>query len=72
MSTLSPQQAVQALVDAKWSEARIARAVGTSQPTIHRLKRGLQKRVAFDVGMRLVSIAGLLEVEDEQCHGGNP
>lgn len=72
MSTISPQQAVQALVEAKWSEARIARAVGTSQPTIHRLKHGLQKRVAFDVGMRLVSIAGLLAAEEEQCAGDRP
>ncbi|MDT3467913.1 hypothetical protein [Stenotrophomonas maltophilia] len=57
MSTLSPQQAVQVLVKAKWSEARIAKAVGTSQPTIHRLKRGTQKSVAFEVGTKLVAIA---------------
>lgn len=57
MSTISPQQAVKALVKAKWSEARIAKAVGTSQPTIHRLKHGAQKRVAFDIGTKLVAIA---------------
>jgi len=58
MSTNSPQQAVQALVKAGWSESRIAKEVGTSQPTIHRLKRGSQKTVAFEVGAALLRLAG--------------
>ncbi|WP_447940117.1 hypothetical protein [Pseudoxanthomonas mexicana] len=57
MSILSPQEAVQVLVAAKWSEARIAKAAGTSQPTIHRLKRGSQRTVAFEVGAELIRLA---------------
>jgi len=40
MSEMTPKEAVQTLVQAGWSEARIARAIGTSQPTVHRIKRG--------------------------------
>jgi len=40
MSDMTPQQAVEALVKSGCSEARIAREIGTSQPTVHRIKRG--------------------------------
>lgn len=66
MSILSPQEAVQVLVAAEWSESRIARAAGTSQPTIHRLKRGLQKSVSFEVGTELVRLARALPVVGEK------
>ena len=64
MSILSPQEAVQALVAAKWSESRIAKAAGTSQPTIHRLKRGMQRTVAFEVGAELIRLA--IDLAEEQ------
>lgn len=57
MSTLTPHEAVQRLVQANWSESRIAKAAGTSQPTIHRLKRGIQRTVAFELGTQLVRLA---------------
>jgi len=59
------------LVQAKWSEARIAKAVGTSQPTIHRLKHGTQKRVGFEVGTKLVAIAGDLPDDSSGCDIGD-
>jgi hypothetical protein len=65
MSILSPQDAVQVLVAAKWSEARIAKAAGTSQPTIHRLKHGTQRTVAFEVGAELIRLARELPREGE-------
>lgn len=37
---LSPQDIVQRLCDAGWSQQRIAAAVGTTQPTINRIKVG--------------------------------
>lgn len=55
---MSPQDAVQYLISAGWSEARIAAGVGTSQPTIHRLKHGRVTRgVSFEVGLALVQLA---------------
>lgn len=69
MSILSPHEAVQALVAAKWSESRIAKAAGTSQPTIHRLKRGTQRTVAFEVGAELIRLACGVAAEAEQEQG---
>lgn len=57
MNELTPHQAVAYLAEAGWSESRIAREAGTSQPTIHRLKHGKQLNVSFDVGLRLVRLA---------------
>lgn len=55
---MSPREAVERLLKADWSEARIAAAVGTSQPTIHRIKRGLLKRgVTFELGTALIDLA---------------
>jgi len=53
----SPRDAAVALGNALWSEARIAAACGTSQSTIHRIKRGTQKTVSFEVGTALVFLA---------------
>lgn len=53
---MTPQEAVLKLGECDWTEARIAREVGTSQPTIHRIKHGSQ-RVTFDVGTKLVELA---------------
>jgi len=59
MNAPTPTQAVLKLVRAGWSESRIAKEVGTSQPTIHRVKHG-QKSVAFDIGLALVRLAETL------------
>lgn len=69
MSILSPHAAVQALVAAKWSESRIAKAAGTSQPTIHRLKRGTQRTVAFEVGAELIRLAADVAAEQASARG---
>ncbi|MBB4722720.1 helix-turn-helix domain-containing protein [Xanthomonas euvesicatoria] len=57
MNEPTPAQAVLRLVEAGWSESRIAKEVGTSQPTIHRIKHG-QRSVAFEIGTALVRLAG--------------
>ncbi|MEB1136037.1 helix-turn-helix domain-containing protein [Xanthomonas campestris pv. campestris] len=59
MNDSLPAQAVLKLVQAGWSESRIAKEVGTSQPTVHRIKHG-QKSVAFGVGLALVRLADSL------------
>ncbi|MBB4726373.1 helix-turn-helix domain-containing protein [Xanthomonas arboricola] len=56
MNEPTPTQAVLRLVEAGWSESRIAKEVGTSQPTIHRIKHG-QRSVAFEIGTALVRLA---------------
>lgn len=41
---LSPQEIVQRLCDAGWSQQRIAAAVGTTQPTINRIRVGKKEK----------------------------
>ena len=53
---MSPQDAVNKLVAAGWTEQRIAVEAGASQPTINRIKNGGQ-RASFDVGQRLIAMA---------------
>ncbi len=55
MSDMTPKQAVQTLVHAGWSEARIAKEIGTSQPTIHRIKRG-HDRAAYQTVKSLLAL----------------
>lgn len=55
---MTPQQAVERLINLGWSEARIAVEIGTSQPTIHRIKRGSQPRGAsFNTCTALIALA---------------
>lgn len=56
MSDPTPTDAVHALIRAGWSEARIAKESGTSQPTVHRVKKG-HPNVTFRVGLRLIQLA---------------
>lgn len=60
MHTPTPPEAVKMLVDAGWTEARIAKEAGTSQPTVHRVKNGHAK-VDFNLGVRLIRLAGALQ-----------
>lgn len=53
---MNPQTAVLILTEAGWSEQRIAAEVGTSQPTINRIKAGRQ-RASYAVGVALVELA---------------
>lgn len=51
---MTPSQAIQSLLDAGCTEAGIAKAVGTSQPTINRIKKGSAPR--YEVGARLMAL----------------
>jgi hypothetical protein len=54
---MNPRDAVLGLLAAGWSESRIAREVGASQPTIHRVKHGAQRRgLSFDLGRRVLDL----------------
>lgn len=73
MRPITPTEAVQLLAAAGWSEARIARAAETSQPTVHRIKHG-QVTVSFDLGIRLLHLAetikpGVVPPVTESAHG---
>jgi|GEM_PF-7037081 len=52
------QTAVKELVDAGWSENRIAEAVGhgTKQPTINRIKLGKTKHPRYELGVLIVEL----------------
>lgn len=54
---MTPQAAILALVAADWTEARIATATGTNQPTVNRIKSGKQKTCAFELGAALIALA---------------
>ncbi len=56
MRGMSPQDAVNKLAAAGWTEQRIASEAGTTQPTINRIKNGRQ-RASFDIGQSLVALA---------------
>ncbi|HVI60107.1 MAG TPA: helix-turn-helix transcriptional regulator [Luteimonas sp.] len=65
MDENTPTEAVEALVKAGWSEARIAKEAQTSQPTIHRVKNG-HANVTFGLGLRLIRLAqGLPAANDD-------
>lgn len=68
-----PRCATLALSRARWSEARIARACGCSQSTVHRFKCGVQATVTYEVGAVLVMTAHHLglQVPTSGCCGGH-
>ena len=65
---MTPQDAIHALIDAGWSEARIAREVNVSQPTVHRIKHDQNARGAdWQTGQALILLA---EKSKAQAAGG--
>lgn len=55
---MNPQQAVIDLLKSGWTQVDLANEVGTSQPTIHRIKSGLNRRgVPFELAMALIVMA---------------
>lgn len=54
---MSPQDAIAALVLAGWTEKAIADAVGTSQPSINRIKNNSKQSVRYEVGVKLIALA---------------
>ena len=63
MDIMTPAEAVQLLIARGWSEARIGKEVGTSQPTIHRIKNGANVR--FDTGLAVIRIAAAEAANDD-------
>ena len=65
---MNPAQAITALLERPdWTEVRIAVAVGTTQPTVNRIKRGASP--SYQVGAALVALAaqeGLLSEPAER------
>jgi predicted transcriptional regulator len=56
---MTPKAAILALVSADWTETRIAEAVGSTQPTINRIKTGKQRTCAFELGVALATLASV-------------
>ena len=56
MDDMTPTDAVQQLITRGWSEAKIAHAAETSQPTVHRVKHG-HRKIDFQLGVRLIRLA---------------
>lgn len=52
---MKPSDAIALLIQHAWTETRIADAIGTSQPTINRIKKGAKP--SFDVGHALIELA---------------
>lgn len=52
---MTPATAIQTLLASGWTEAKIAAEVGTTQPTINRIKRGATP--SYDVGAAVVALA---------------
>jgi DNA-binding XRE family transcriptional regulator len=70
---MNPQEAIKALVRAGWTEAAMAKEVGVSQPTIHRIKHGQQRRGAsFETCTALIALAASLPVADQDIQQGSP
>jgi hypothetical protein len=69
---MDPQAAVAKLVDAGWSELRIAKAARTNQPTINRIKRGASRDCMYSLGVRLVSLAEGLEPTQSPAVASQP
>lgn len=55
LTAMKPADAVQILLKAGWSEARIGARIGASQPTVHRMKRG--KQPLWDAGSAVIALA---------------
>jgi transcriptional regulator with XRE-family HTH domain len=61
---MNPQDAVIRLLNAGWTQARLAQKAGCSQSTIHRIKTGRQPRGAsYSVCAALLSLASSLPPE---------
>jgi transcriptional regulator with XRE-family HTH domain len=55
---MKPQDAVIRLLNAGWTQVRLADVVDTSQSTIHRIKSGTMRRgVPFELAMALIALA---------------
>jgi len=52
---MTPATAIQTLLASGWTEAKIAAEVGTTQPTINRIKR--DAKPSWDVGVAVIALA---------------
>lgn len=55
MLRMTPSLAISRLLDAGWTETGLAEAVGSTQPTINRIKHGASP--LYEVGAALVELA---------------
>ena len=53
---MNPSEAIAALRKAGWSEVAIAKGVGSTQPTINRISRGVSQPT-YTLGRALVDLA---------------
>jgi predicted transcriptional regulator len=61
---MNPQQAVIRLLNSGWTQINLAHEVGSSQPTIHRIKSGsIRRGVPFELAMALIAMAEALPAE---------
>lgn len=67
MKMRTAQQAIQVLVDARYSQAAIASEVDVGQPTISRLFTGNQKDVRGAVLVKLNELANKVAPPDAQA-----
>lgn len=70
MQPMTPQTAVNHLLAHGWSEARIAREIGTSQPTVHRIKHGHQG-AAYRTVSKLIELAATVGQASEGQQGAS-
>lgn len=50
------QIALNGLAERGWSETKIAQEVGTTQPTINRIKKGKTRSPSYEVGAGILSL----------------
>lgn len=65
---MTPQEAATKLAELKWSDPRIAKAVGSSQPTIYRIRHG-QREAKHATGEALIALAKKEIRKQERAHG---
>lgn len=41
------------IAEAGWTERKLADEIGVSQPTVNRMRRGVQRTTSFEIGDRL-------------------
>jgi transcriptional regulator with XRE-family HTH domain len=70
---MNPQDAVIRLLNAGWTQARLAQKAGCSQSTIHRIKTGGQPRGAsYRVCASVLTLAASLPPEPAVALGAHP
>lgn len=56
MKTMTPQQAIQRLIERNWAPIQIANELGVAKSTISKIQNGASK-ASFEVGQAIVNLA---------------